>query len=72
VLLACLVGGVRLVEFTNRGDFAWQISSQLINELSAENSLLILGAVTIDEVPAMAIPCKNRDQVFFPAGLFFL
>jgi 2-dehydro-3-deoxyphosphogluconate aldolase/(4S)-4-hydroxy-2-oxoglutarate aldolase len=55
ILLACLAGGARLVEFTNRGDFAWQTFSQLESELSAENSPLILGAGTIDDAPTAAM-----------------
>jgi len=55
ILLSCLAGGARLVEFTNRGDFAWQTFSQLESELSAENSPLILGAGTIDDAPTAAM-----------------
>ena len=55
VLLACLAGGARLVEFTNRGDFAWQTFSQLETELASENSPIILGASTIEDAHTAAM-----------------
>ena len=48
-------GGARLVEFTNRGDFAWQVFSELENQLSNEKSAVILGAGTIDDAPTAAM-----------------
>ena len=48
-------GGARLVEFTNRGDFAWQVFSELEKQLSGEKSPVILGAGTIDDAPTAAL-----------------
>lgn len=54
-LYACLEGGARLVEFTHRGDFAWQTFSELSSRLAAEKSNVILGAGTIDDAPTAAL-----------------
>ena len=51
---ACLVGGARLVEFTNRGDFAVRVFSELAERLELEKSPVILGAGTIDDAPTAA------------------
>jgi len=55
VLSACLEGGARLVEFTNRGDFAWRTFSELENNLAQENSPVICGVGTIDDAPTAAL-----------------
>jgi len=40
-------GGVRVLEFTNRGDFAWQVFSALIRWCEAEIPDLILGVGSV-------------------------
>jgi 2-dehydro-3-deoxyphosphogluconate aldolase/(4S)-4-hydroxy-2-oxoglutarate aldolase len=52
---ACLQGGARLVEFTNRGDFAWQVFSEVQRRLVKEAPDVILGAGTIDDAPTAAM-----------------
>ena len=52
---ACQQGGARLVEFTNRGDFAWQVFSELERRLAKEAPGVILGAGTIDEASTAAL-----------------
>ena len=51
---ACQAGGARLVEFTNRGDFAVRVFSELAERLELEKSPVILGAGTIDDAPTAA------------------
>jgi 2-dehydro-3-deoxyphosphogluconate aldolase/(4S)-4-hydroxy-2-oxoglutarate aldolase len=53
--LACQQGGARLVEFTNRGDFAWQAFSELERRLAKEAPGVIMGAGTIDDAPTAAM-----------------
>ena len=55
VVDACLKGGVRTIEFTNRGDHAWEIFSRLEKKLAAENSPVILGIGTVDDAPTAAM-----------------
>jgi 2-dehydro-3-deoxyphosphogluconate aldolase/(4S)-4-hydroxy-2-oxoglutarate aldolase len=52
---ACQQGGARLVEFTNRGDFAWQVFSELERKLVKEAPGVILGAGTIEDAPTAAM-----------------
>lgn len=55
VTQACEQGGARLVEFTNRGDFAWQVFSEVGRRLVKESPGVILGAGTIDDAPTAAM-----------------
>ena len=52
---ACLAGGARVVEFTNRGDFAWQTYTGLERMLVKEAPEVILGAGTVDDAPTAAM-----------------
>lgn len=55
VLKACYDGGVRVFEFTNRGDFAHEIFGEL-NKWAAEACPeLILGAGTVIDAPTAAL-----------------
>ena len=46
VIKACYEGGVRVFEFTNRGDFAHEIFGELVKWAGKECPELILGAGT--------------------------
>lgn len=47
VIKACFDGGVRVFEFTNRGDFAHEVFAQLVKYVNAELPEMILGAGSI-------------------------
>lgn len=72
VLKACYDGGVRLFEFTNRGDFASEVFVALIKYAAKECPEMILGAGTVIDAPTAALyiqyganflvgPCFNVD-----------
>lgn len=52
---ACAAGGARALEFTNRGDFAFEVFKQLSQSLAAEKSMLILGAGSVVDAPTAAL-----------------
>ncbi len=54
VIKACLDGGVRCFEFTNRGDRAYEVFSEVIKRLGNDKRL-ILGAGTIMNAPIAAL-----------------
>lgn len=54
VVLACLEGGVRCIEFTNRGDGAHLVFTELVKRFR-DNKELILGAGTILDVGTAAL-----------------
>lgn len=54
VFKACYRGGVRVIEYTNRGDFAHEIFAELSHFVKKELPDLILGAGTIMEAPTAA------------------
>ena len=55
VVKACYDGGVRVFEFTNRGDFAHEIFAQLVKFAAKECPELILGAGSVIDAPTAAI-----------------
>lgn len=52
---ALYAGGCRLLEFTNRGDFAIDVFSKLIRAAAAEFPDLIIGAGTVSDAPTAAL-----------------
>jgi 2-dehydro-3-deoxyphosphogluconate aldolase/(4S)-4-hydroxy-2-oxoglutarate aldolase len=55
VVEACAAGGTRTFEFTNRGDFAPQVFSELSRHLLKSQSNVILGAGSIVDAPTAAL-----------------
>ncbi len=55
VFAACIAGGARLLEFTNRGDFAVQTFAELIRHFQQTDRSAILGAGTIVDSPTAAM-----------------
>lgn len=55
VIKACYDGGVRVFEFTNRGDFAHEIFGELVKWAAKDCSELILGAGTILDAATAAL-----------------
>ena len=47
IAAACMAGGCRLLEFTNRGDHAWEVFSELDRYCSRELPELILGVGSV-------------------------
>lgn len=52
---ACEAGGARVLEFTNRGDFAFDVFQSLSRELETSNSKLILGVGSVVDAPTAAM-----------------
>jgi 2-dehydro-3-deoxyphosphogluconate aldolase/(4S)-4-hydroxy-2-oxoglutarate aldolase len=55
VAAACAAGGARVLEFTNRGDFAFEVFKGLSQSLAAEKSSLILGVGSVVDAPTAAL-----------------
>lgn len=55
VLKACYDGGIRVFEFTNRGDFAHEVFSELVKFANAELPGMILGVGSIIDAPTAAL-----------------
>ena len=54
VVKACYAGGIRLFEFTNRGDFAQEVFSSLAKWSAKECPELILGVGSVIDAPTAA------------------
>ncbi len=59
VVAACVEGGVRGVEFTNRGDFALNVFTDVAQYFGKNNNRVILGAGTIVDAPTAAAYLNN-------------
>lgn len=55
VLKACYDGGVRVFEFTNRGDFAHEVFGELVKYANQTLPGMILGAGSIVDAPTAAL-----------------
>lgn len=52
---ACLEGGARCLEFTNRGDMAWRVLGGLWDRLGESHPQAILGAGSVGDAPTAAL-----------------
>ncbi|MFI3288080.1 MAG: bifunctional 4-hydroxy-2-oxoglutarate aldolase/2-dehydro-3-deoxy-phosphogluconate aldolase [Rikenellaceae bacterium] len=59
VVKACYEGGVRVFEFTNRGDFACEVFGELVKFAAAECPDMILGIGSIVDAPTAALYMQN-------------
>ncbi|MDD2283983.1 MAG: bifunctional 4-hydroxy-2-oxoglutarate aldolase/2-dehydro-3-deoxy-phosphogluconate aldolase [Paludibacter sp.] len=55
VLKACYAGGVRVFEFTNRGDFAQEVFAELVKYGAKECPEMILGIGSIVDAPTASL-----------------
>ena len=55
VMKACYQGGARVLEFTNRGDFAHQVFAELSHYAAKELPELILGVGSITDAPSASL-----------------
>lgn len=56
---ACVAGGIRVLEFTNRGDHAWEVFSSLDTFCGAELPDAILGAGSVLDAGTASIYISN-------------
>ncbi|MEN6618053.1 MAG: bifunctional 4-hydroxy-2-oxoglutarate aldolase/2-dehydro-3-deoxy-phosphogluconate aldolase [Rikenellaceae bacterium] len=55
VVRACYQGGIRVFEFTNRGDFAHEVFGELVKFCSVECPKIIVGVGSVVDAPAAAL-----------------
>jgi len=55
IVAACVQGGARAVEFTNRGDRAWNVFTQLIEWADKDLPGVILGVGSVIDAPTAAL-----------------
>lgn len=55
VLKACYEGGIRVFEFTNRGDFAHEVFGELVKYAEKECPEMIIGVGSIVDAPTAAL-----------------
>ncbi len=56
---ACVAGGIRVLEFTNRGDHAWQVFAELDRFCAAELPEAVLGAGSVIDAGTAALYIGN-------------
>lgn len=68
IIDACTSGGARVIEFTNRGDGAWQLFTALLEHRRNGQADLMLGAGSIVDAPTAALYINNgADFIVGPA-----
>ena len=60
VVKACYEGGVRVFEFTNRGDFAHEVFAEVIRFSRAECPELALGVGSVIDAPTAALSRRRN------------
>lgn len=55
IVAACAAGGARVVEFTNRGDFAYNVFTELSRYCLTANPQVILGVGSVVDAPTAAL-----------------
>jgi len=55
IVAACVKGGSRVVEFTNRGDFAFQVFTALAQHIAQAEPDVILGVGSVMDAPTAAL-----------------
>ncbi len=55
IVAACVAGGARVVEFTNRGDFAFQVFTELSRYFVQAEPNVILGVGSVIDAPTAAM-----------------
>jgi 2-dehydro-3-deoxyphosphogluconate aldolase/(4S)-4-hydroxy-2-oxoglutarate aldolase len=68
IIDACITGGADIIEFTNRGENALEVFSQLKKHYAKTHPDLILGIGTITEAPTAALfIAQGADFLFSPS-----
>ncbi len=55
IVRACADGGIRVIEFTNRGDGAYLVFAELVRYFAAERPEVILGIGSVVDAPTAAL-----------------
>jgi 2-dehydro-3-deoxyphosphogluconate aldolase/(4S)-4-hydroxy-2-oxoglutarate aldolase len=55
IVAACRAGGARVAEFTNRGDFAFQVFAALAQHIAEAEAEMILGVGSVIDPPTAAL-----------------
>jgi 2-dehydro-3-deoxyphosphogluconate aldolase/(4S)-4-hydroxy-2-oxoglutarate aldolase len=55
IVAACAAGGAKAVEFTNRGDRAWNVFTQLVEWVEESAQAVILGVGSVIDAPTAAL-----------------
>ncbi|MBU1175131.1 MAG: bifunctional 4-hydroxy-2-oxoglutarate aldolase/2-dehydro-3-deoxy-phosphogluconate aldolase [Alphaproteobacteria bacterium] len=59
VIQACANGGAKCIEFTNRGDFAWQVFMEVTQHFLKADPSVIMGVGSIIDAPTAALYMAN-------------
>ena len=59
IVAACAKGGAKVVEFTNRGDFAYQVFGELVQRFAKTDPTVILGVGSVCDAGTAALYINN-------------
>ena len=55
IVAACAAGGIRMIEFTNRGDFAYRVFAEVAEYFAKHDPSVMLGVGSIVDAPTAAL-----------------
>ncbi len=59
VIQACANGGAKCIEFTNRGDFAWEVFKDVTKHFQKADPSVIMGVGSVIDAPTAALYMAN-------------
>jgi len=59
VIQACADGGAKCIEFTNRGDFAWEVFKDVTKHFQKADPSVIMGVGSVIDAPTAALYIAN-------------
>ena len=59
VIQACANGGAKCIEFTNRGDFAWQVFMEVTQHFQKADPSVIMGVGSVVDAPTAGLYIAN-------------
>ena len=66
---ACADGGAKVVEFTNRGDFAYQVFAELVKYCKTERPDVIMGVGSVCDGPTAALDDHLDEHAYIVRSL---
>lgn len=68
IVAACAAGGIRMIQFTNRGDFAYRVFAEVAEYFAKHDPSVMLGVGSIVDAPDGCVVYRQRGEFHGQAG----
>jgi 2-dehydro-3-deoxyphosphogluconate aldolase / (4S)-4-hydroxy-2-oxoglutarate aldolase len=69
IVAACARGGARVIEFTNRGEQAYPVFTELVRHFASEDASIVLGVGSVMDAPTAALYLASGANFIVGPGL---